>query len=399
MVFRSRLPRVWFVLLSFTLWTTWELARHGAHPFHDLSGGSFTDHFSHMNAARIFPRIGADIWRKSYQSMFPRPSREAIARLPKGLRVADSPDLRAVPGWNPSKPLVASWSHNPRLYPPGDMLLVAPVALLYHFTALSFAHAALLLIILFLAYAHLAIYAATSSNQYGVPLLAFLLLYFEIIHWTLEGFYDAATIFPLILCATYLRQRRALAATVAYCAAVLIHFRALFLLPWGAYGAWMIIRERQWSRWAAPEFLAAAAGLLMVAAAAGPFLLLWPTLSTLPIGNVISIAVPRPNVRAIGSVTVIMLLSGWAFAWARSWLDVVVLGWFAFMLVSLRQTEGWHLLVPLAWVVAPVVRARPSVGGTPQHWAVFDARILLLLFVGAFVFGWPPLPTWLTQVF
>ena len=56
--------------------------------------------------------------------------------------------------------------------------------------------------------------------------LATLLVWFPVVHWTLEGFYDVAMIAPLLLCWRYLGQRRGLAAGVAFCAAAFLHFRA-----------------------------------------------------------------------------------------------------------------------------------------------------------------------------
>jgi hypothetical protein len=387
------------VLLSLMLWTAWELRRDCHHAYHDLSCGQFTDHFSHMNAARIFPRIGTDIWRRSFKSMFRALSPEEVARLPVHIRAEDEPDVRWVPGWEIGKPLAASWSHNPRLYPPGDMLLVAPVALLYHHTGLGFAQATVILIILFLAYAHLAIYAALSSNWPRVPLLALLLLYLEIIHWTLEGFYDAAAVFPLLLCAIFLRQRKGLAATVAFVAAVFIHFRALFFLPWGVCAALTVLRGRQWRHWRLPGYLALAGSVLMGVASAVPFLLLWPTLQNLPNVNPISLRIAHPDRAVLASVAVVAIAAAVIFFWNKSWLDLALLGWFCFMLVLLREAYAWHLLLPMTWLGAPVMHAQSSKPRLHSTWAVHDARILMLLCMGVFVFKANPLPMWLIGVF
>lgn len=396
---RAKLTRAVLVLLSLALWTTWELGRDCQSAYHDLSCGQFTDHFSHMNAARIFPRIGADIWRRPLKSMFRALSPEEVARLPEYAHVPERPDILSVPGWKFEKPLAASWAHNPRLYPPGDMLLVAPVAFLYHYTGLRLADASVILIVLFLVYAHLAIYVALSSNWPRLPLLATLLLYFEIIHWTLEGFYDATALFPLLLCTVYLRRGRGLAALVAYVASVFIHYRALFFLPWGVYAAILIIRERQWQRWSAPHYLAVAGTSLMAVAAAIPFLLLWPTLQHLPNVNPISFKSDHPEYAVLSCVGVAVVISAATFLWNKCWLDMAILGWFCFMIVSLRETYPWHLLVPLSWLAAPVMQAKATKQRPYSTFSVHDARVFMLSFMGLFVFRSNPWPTWLTRVF
>ena len=49
--------------------------------------GTYSDHFSHMNAARLFPRVGLDLWRRSEKSMFPSITKEALAALPADARL------------------------------------------------------------------------------------------------------------------------------------------------------------------------------------------------------------------------------------------------------------------------------------------------------------------------
>src|ERR1700758_5267618 len=56
------------------------------HPFGDLSGGGFSDHFSHMNAARLFCRVGLDIWRRPIKSQLPEVTPEEKSRLPADLQ-------------------------------------------------------------------------------------------------------------------------------------------------------------------------------------------------------------------------------------------------------------------------------------------------------------------------
>src|ERR1700679_2861493 len=113
---------VLLTVLSLLAWSAFIVARTH-HPFHDIDNGTFTDHFSHLNAARIFPRVGLDLWRKPIADQFRRETPEELQALPFALRY---PGTFFVPGWPLDKPLQQSWWHIPRLYPPGDLLLVSP---------------------------------------------------------------------------------------------------------------------------------------------------------------------------------------------------------------------------------------------------------------------------------
>ena len=57
-------------LISLAAWMAWSATRRVAHPWADMSKGVYTDHFSHMNTTRVFPRIGRDLWRKSIAEQF-----------------------------------------------------------------------------------------------------------------------------------------------------------------------------------------------------------------------------------------------------------------------------------------------------------------------------------------
>src|SRR6266446_1748868 len=144
---RTRRALIALCALSWAGWSGWELLRPARNPLMDLSGW-YTDHFSHMNTARIFLRFGTAIWRTPPQQMLPRPTPEVRARLPPDVfQCADC--LFVAPGWK--KPVLLTWPNVVRPYPPGDMLLTAPIAALYHFTDLSATDANRLLLVLFCA--------------------------------------------------------------------------------------------------------------------------------------------------------------------------------------------------------------------------------------------------------
>ena len=186
-----------FTVASLLAWSCWYIAHRNVHPFGDLSRGQLTDHFSHMNAARLFMRAGADIWRKPLSSQGRVLTPEEVERLPADLRpFGKGVEMRWIDGWPAAKPFFSSWVDNPRLYPPGDLLLVAPIAAAYHFTSLSFTAANRVLILYFLLLAHVSIYFAllnfSLEPRASLGVIGLFLLYPELIHWSLEGFYDVA---------------------------------------------------------------------------------------------------------------------------------------------------------------------------------------------------------------
>src|SRR4051812_34116403 len=100
----------------------WNGLRTFTHPWGALSGGQYTDHFSHMNAARAFPRVGLDLWREPATALSRAPTEEERAAWPDDVHPGGrwKGTTTVVDGWPVTKPWVTSWGHKPRLYPPGD---------------------------------------------------------------------------------------------------------------------------------------------------------------------------------------------------------------------------------------------------------------------------------------
>src|SRR5207302_10506100 len=210
---------------SFVAFSAWELLRP-AHPYVDLSRGHFTDHFSHLNAARLFTRFGARIWTVPLDKTLKRATPAERRAMPRDVNC--TPDcVFVMPGW--SKPVTQNWPHVVRYTPLGALALVAPLAALYHFTPLSFTMTNRLLLVLFLFFAHLGLFVLLDG-LWSLPeplcsaaFLPGLIGANEILHWTLEGFYDAILVAPLLLCWRFLGQRRGLWAITAYCVAAFFH--------------------------------------------------------------------------------------------------------------------------------------------------------------------------------
>lgn len=390
---------VLLTVLSFAFWGTWHLARHQCHPFADLSCGVYTDHFSHMNTARLFMHEGIGIWTRPLLDNGRPLTDEERAALPADLAPISPHDMRAVPGFPPDKPFFTSWGDSPRFHPPGDMLLTAPVAALYSWTPLSFSWANKLLILLFLLYAHVSIFLLLSSalrydRASPVGVLVLFVVYGECVHWALEGFYEPLVIAPLVLCGRYLYERRGLAAVTAYSAAVFLHFRALFLLPLGLYAIYLVIDQREWEGWKRKQYVQAAAAFFMGGWAFFVLILVWPYLRVLPANASVSLVAGSLDIPAIVTFGIVMAVVGAALVYARAWLDVAILGCVVVILAMLRQAYGWDILSLLAWLGLPLVFGREDRVPIAR-----DARLAAVFYIAVAVFGNTLMPGWLNRVF
>lgn len=393
----TRLFALTLTLISLLAWSGWEL-QNDCHPYRDLSCGKSTDHFSHMNTGRLFMKVGIDIWREPLNAHGrPLTTAERDA-LPADLKQANPADISSTfDGWPADKPFTSSWNFNPRFHPPGDMVLTAPVALLYSFTDLSFSTANLLLILLFLGYAHIPIYLLLRGMG-GRPrlapagLLVAAFVYLTVVHWALEGFYESIAIAPLVLSARALVRDRGLHAIAWFSLAASLHFRALFFAPLALCGLYLLVRGRQWRGWTHRDYGVVAATGALAAAVLVPFALLWPHLQDIPVTTSISPSAKGFTLLGILPFLVILAVGAGAFLSARAWLDLAVLGWLAVMLLALHEAYYWDMLMLLAWLMAPHAPAVRRIA------RVQDARIFVVLGISAFVFHTSLTPEWLAQL-
>jgi hypothetical protein len=398
----SRLRALVAVVLSLAAWATWAHRFPNPHPWADLSRGVYTDHFSHMNAARAFARVGLAIYRKGAAELAPEVDYATRKQLPEDVRLGGSytGGIYALPGMPVDKPWVTSWSTIARPYPPGDLLVVAPSAFLYERGVLSFARANALLVALFVLYAHVGYYVLARildrEQSWRTPVLALgaLLLYAEATRSALEGFYDVAAIAPLLLAFEYLRERRALAASVAYAAAAFVHYRVFFFAPLPMYAVWVFLADRQWRALRARDAVAIATGLALAAATLGVFVILLPTLRSMEMINPVNVSVFGWRSPAVQTFAFVTLLALAPMVAARAWLDAAILAWMAFMCASLRQTMIWHVVIMLPWIVAPVIQGRRDASET-----VRAARMLFVVYVAVTIFRNPLWPAeWLPRL-
>jgi hypothetical protein len=350
--------------------------------------------FSCWKWGRAFTRVGLDLWRKPIAEMF-RPLTDAeLQQLPADIRAGASSTggVYFVSGWPATKPLVTSWSHKSRMYPPGDLLLMAPVAAVYHFTAISFRTACRLLLAWLILATHIALYwfllSYFEGSRSGIEWLGLLLVYFSMMRWTLEGFYDASAMIPLILCARYLGQRRSLAAIVAYCVGAFIHFRVFFLAPWVLYAALLVLRDRAWRQWTRRDSWAVAVAVGCGMVSLYVFWLDLPALRASNPNNPLLLSSPEFDVAVAWNFAILLVACGGLLLWSRAWLDAVVLAWLGVILFKLREFYWWHLLISMSWI-----------GATASRQIVHAVRIVFFMTVTALALQESLASAWLWRLF
>ena len=406
--FRDHLALV-LTIASLVVWSSLYLLLGPSHPYGDLSNGNYTDHFSHMNTARLFTHAGTQIWTQPLEDSVVPITPGQSAALPRDLTPEGGQryPVFTVPGWPTDKPFVSSWSAFPRFHPPGDMVLTAPVTILYSFTDLSFSDANRLLILSFLALAHISIFVLLKfwhpfDGMRPVGLLVLFIVYLELVHWSLEGFYEGVIVAPLVLSANYLAQRKGLQAIAMFTLAAVLHFRAYLLAPLAVYGAWLVVRHRQWRTWSRREINLAGVSAALATISLGVFFLISPWLREVDPKNPVGITVASPDIAAIATLLIVAAIPAAVFAYTRSWLDLALLAWLVITSLMLQQTWWWDILSIVAWLAFPIAASTAGRLSSANRLALIrDARIVAVVFLGSFVFKNTSMlnPSWIQSFF
>jgi hypothetical protein len=114
-----------------------------------------------------------------------------------------------------------------------------------------------------------------------------------------------------------------------------------------------------------------------------PFALLQPGLRALEVDSPL-----QKSDAARAALGVVIAVCAVLFVRAKSWLDLVLLGWISLMLYSLHQASEWHVVAILAWLCAP---SRGALVGQTRFWFV--------VCVATLVFHTSVWPNWLQQLF
>jgi hypothetical protein len=144
----------------------------------------------------------------------------------------------------PKKPIEFCWSNHSRSSPPGVHFFFLPETLLFAWTSLDTRWINGLAVIQLVFAAHLVFFLFFTFFLNHAPLqnrrewrcfacfFALPMIYMELIHWALEGFYDVAMVGLVLLSVYYLMKRRdAVRAIFYYSLAVFLHLRALWFCP------------------------------------------------------------------------------------------------------------------------------------------------------------------------
>lgn len=375
------------VALSLLGWTIYLVNQPRPHSGSDLSRGWYSDHYSHMNACRAFLFGGVNIWKDPLAAKLRAPTAEERALAP--VEVRGSNEVYILPSSSPAKPVFTSWSRLPRPYPPGDCVAVLPAALAFEWLDAPFPVITRFLIWLFLLYAHLGIAAFWWAASIASPprIVAGVIVYFEAIHWALEGFYDVAALVPLALFFLFLAQRRWLAALLAYCVAAFFHFRAFFFGPLVLFVAAELIRSRAWKGWRGREWSAVGVAAVLGGLSLWTFVLTSGALAAFPLDN--PVASSAPWQAKVGLFAVVSLGTG-VFLFSRAYADALVTLWVAVMAINLRQAFAWHALLLLPWLLMPNPSADTS------RWSLAESvRLVVVIGIAAIVFRNTMVPSWL----
>lgn len=381
-------------LASLTLWSFWNYERELCHPYADLACGVFTDHFSHVGLARVFTSVGTEIYDGPRGELGNELTPEERSALPPDLQPVL--EARSIEGWPADKPYVSTWPTIPSFYPPGDMVMFAPVAIIYSFTDMSFTEMNRATIQLLLVYAHVTIFLILAlyfgrAQPDGADALALVVAGYLILRWTIEGFYDGGWIAPLILTPVFLARRAALPAVTSFAVAAFTHFRALFYLPWAVQGFVEFLRGKQWHRWDGRKTIMAAATVVMGAASLWVFLSVADLMRDHTLSNTFNMRSDSFDRNHFASLLLVAIPGGMVFVWKRAWSELLMLAWVVVMVTQVPEIPYWDAVALVPWLVAP------SWGANADPTAR-RARSVTAVLVMSAVFSMPFDPGWLRAV-
>ena len=138
-----------------------------------------------------------------------------------------------------AQPAYINWQNIPRNYPAGFHIMISPFAYVLKKNWLSLRTTLALETLCFLFICHITFVfiwrsvKPTGANrmEWGIFLLAFALLYFEALRWSLNSQYEMVPVFFMTLACIAYRKNRDLWCFVSAFAALFLHLRALFYIP------------------------------------------------------------------------------------------------------------------------------------------------------------------------
>jgi hypothetical protein len=304
-------------------------------PVHDLRRGQMSDHFSHVNAARVLPRMGLRLWQEPAWKFFGAPFEADPFPWPDAAE--GRPELRI------------NWQHFPRPYPPGFAVLFGPTAALFHYGALSFSQMTLAAVLTCVLGASLLLAAALWSwavrgeAWWKLPFIALGVL--GATHFALDGIYDAWPAAALVMALHGWWQRRPGAALAWFAVACFLHFRSIAFFPLALFATAEWLRQRRAGlrpSWVGPAVAVVPGGLALLTLG-----LIAPSLGGFPESNVLHRgSLPQYLVLALGALGV-----GWLLRQRHLFEAAVLVSLTAFACL-VRQVMPWHGVVFAAVLLA-----------------------------------------------
>jgi hypothetical protein len=201
-----------------------------------------------------------------------------------------------------------------------------------------------------------------------------------LVHWSLEGFYDAAIVLPLLLCDGFLAAGLGASALLAFGLAMLLHFRALYYVPWGVAAAVLVLRGNR-----RPELAKLAVAAVCLCVSVATFALSLPGLLAYPLQ--LNPLLGGSDPRALLEAAAVAVAAIGVFLWARSPLDAGIVAWLALVLTHVRQNYSWYTMALVPWLCAP----------SPKP-AVRLARLAVFAFLAVRIHQDSLWPRWIGQV-
>jgi len=289
----------------------------------------FNDHIRHAYTSHVFLKKGFELYR-----------------VPLNVSTADVAYPHAQ----------HNWGHMPLAYPPGQIGLFMPMALLGHYVAMPtniFGKWTVAYLLLFTCLGLVAWLKCLALGPPGFRLVLGLITVPEFLHLSLSGFYDPIWLGCGAMVVLRLTQDRPMSALRWFAGAAFLHYRAVILLPLGILAAWRAWHQRPFKKgdWATVAWCAFAFALVLVS-----FYWMYPVTAaqraTAPPLS-LRIGTHSPMQTAIGISTLVMVV----LAARRQWLALgTVMVGTAIALSDFQGYEGyWHhagailpvLLVPM----------------------------------------------------
>lgn len=287
----------------------------------------YTDHLRHGTMSWLATQAGTDVYTHSMGDL--------VARVPP-----------AVPHLN--------WEQHTYLYPPGALLVFLPFGLLENSLSVPTPVVYKTLLILLLAVAHLGLgLFLVQMRRVSVPLtwLVFPLAWLDVVHWTLNGFYDMLFVTAALAAVWWMGRKEYGKAVLLMALSLFLHFRASHLALVGLI--------------ALAEFLSSKPGKGVLARILVPSVLMGGlSIAAFAVGMLYCGDIPesnRMNLFRVGYNARVLLLFGVALAvFIASWrmgemLTGMVVFFSTAIWLSATQIQDWHGLVLLPILVLPGV--------------------------------------------